>query len=389
MNVLVVTNDFPPRVGGINDYVAQLVSRFEPGEVTVFASTWPGAATFDASFPQRVVRWPVSMLLPTPRTFAAVARLIRDQSPDALVFGAAMPLALLGPPLLRRFGVPYVACTHGLEFAATRIPGGGPVLGRIAHSAAMVTTVSHYVRDALAPFVGPKTPVEMVPSGVDVDRFTPQVSTEGLRARYALGEGPVIGCVSRLVPRKGQDQLIRMLPAVVAEWPGARLLIVGRGPDEQRLRRLARAHGVQHQVVFTGEVPYAELPAHFRVGDVFAMPCRDRFFGLETEGLGAVYLQAAAVGRPCIAGNAGGAPEAVRAGETGLVVDGTRTDDILGAVRTLLRAPERAEAMGMAGAQWIRTTWTWDYVAARFRALLAERVIGRGPVGTSSSTRQA
>lgn len=372
LRVLVVTNDFPPRVGGINDYVAQLVRRLAPGAVTVFASTWPGAAAFDATFPQRVVRWPARTLLPTPAVLAALSELVRRDRPDIVVFGAALPLAYLGEPLQRRFGVPYAAFTHGLELAATRVPGLRAFLRRLGRSAALLTTVSHFVRERLVPFVGPRTRLEMLPSGVDVSAFHPSVASDEVRARHSLGEGPIVCCVSRLVPRKGQDQLIRVLPRLQREWPSVRLLIVGRGSDEPRLKRLVHTHGMVEHVAFAGEVPYAELPAYFRVGDVFAMPCRTRFAGLETEGLGAVYLQAAAVGRPCVGGLAGGAPEAVRDGETGVVVDGANLDAIASAVGGLLRQPARARAMGRAGADWVHGELTWDHMAERLRTLLEE-----------------
>lgn len=396
MKVLVVTNDFPPRVGGINDYVAQLVRRFQPGEVTVFASTWPGAEAFDRTFPQRVVRWPVRTLLPTPRVCSAIGAVIEDQQPDVLVFGAAVPLAYMGEPLRRRFGVPYVACTHGLELAATRLPLGRALLRRLGRSAALVTTVSHFVQARLAPVLGPGPRLAMLPSGIDARVFRPDVSADVVRARHALGDGPTVCCVSRLVARKGQDQLIRALPRLAREWPNLRLLVVGKGGYERALRRLAARLDVEGRVVFAGEVPYEELPAYFRAGDVFAMPCRTRFAGLETEGLGAVYLQAAAVGRPCVGGRAGGAPEAVRHGETGLVVDGGDLDAIASGIGELLRDPVRARVMGEAGAAWVHGALTWDHMAARLRTLLDECLdapaAGRGgsavrwPMGEGEST---
>jgi len=370
VRVLVVTNDFPPRVGGINDYVHQLVRRLDPGSVTVLASTHPGAAAFDATFPQRVVRQPVRMLLPTPAVLAAASRLVAAEQPDVVLFGAAAPLAMMGATLRRRHGVPYVACTHGLELAATRLPPGGFFLRRLGHTAAAVTVVSHYVRERLVPFLGPGSRVELLPSGIDAERFHPAVTADHVRRRHALGPGPTIACVSRLVPRKGQDQLIRVLPRLAGEFPHVRLLIVGGGSYERALRRLAARLGLEQRVVFAGEVPYDLLPAYFRAGEVFAMPCRSRFGGLEVEGLGAVFLQAAAVGRASIAGHSGGAPEAVRHGETGFVVDGNSLDDLTAALLALLRDPARAHAMGVAGAAWVHGALTWDHMAARLRNLL-------------------
>ncbi|MBP7778858.1 MAG: glycosyltransferase family 4 protein [Acidobacteria bacterium] len=370
MRVLVVTNDFPPRVGGINDYVHQLVRRLAPGSVTVLTSTYPGAAAFDATFPQRVVRQPVRMLLPTPAVLAAASRLVVAERPDVILFGAAAPLALMGATLRRRHGVPYIACTHGFELVATRLPPGGVFLRRLGRTAAAVTVVSRYVRERLMPFLEGGCRVELLPSGIDATRFHPAVTADDVRRRHALGADPTIVCVSRLVPRKGQDHLIRVLPRLADEFPNVRLLIVGDGRYKRTLRRLTACLGLERRVVFAGEVRYELLPAYFRAADVFAMPCRSRFGGLEVEGLGAVFLQAAAVGRACVAGRSGGAPEAVRHGETGLVVDGTDLDELATALLTLLRDPARAQTMGAAGAAWVHGALTWDHMAVRLRDLL-------------------
>lgn len=377
MRVLVVTNDFPPRVGGINDYVAQLVGRLPPGSATVFSSTFGDAASFDASFPQPVVRAATGMLLPTPVVITRVSGLVEEVRPDVVLFGAALPLAYMGATLRARHGVPYVACSHGFELAATIVPGGGAFLRRLGRTAAAVTVVSRFVGERLSPYLGPRCEMPMLPSGVDVARFHPGVDADDVRARHALGPGPVVTCVSRLVPRKGQDSLIRACRPLVEEWPTLRLLLVGRGPYEAALRRLVAHEEMTSHVVFTGEVPATALPAYFRAGDVFAMPCRTRWGGLDVEGLGAVYLQAAAVGRPCIAGRSGGAPEAVRPDETGLVVDGARLADITDALRRLLRDPARAQAMGAAGAAWIHDAWSWEAMAARLRLILERAADGR------------
>jgi phosphatidylinositol alpha-1,6-mannosyltransferase len=180
----------------------------------------------------------------------------------------------------------------------------------------------------------------------------------------------VICCVSRLVARKGQDMLIRALPAVARQVPDVRLLIVGSGPYDADLRKLAVTTGVADRVVFAGAVSYEELAAYFRAGDVFAMPCRVRWFGFDIEALGAVFLQGAAVGRPVIAGATGGAPEAVIEGKTGMAVDPTRPEPIAEALISLLTDPARAQAMGKAGAEWVHSEWTWERMADRLKGFL-------------------
>ncbi|MDT7749580.1 MAG: phosphatidyl-myo-inositol dimannoside synthase, partial [Pseudonocardiales bacterium] len=214
-----------------------------------------------------------------------------------------------------------------------------------------------------------------LPPGIDSDRFRPdRGARDELRARYGLGDRPVVSCVSRLVARKGQDVLIAALPRVRRRIPGAALLLVGDGPYGERLRRLAVEHGVAEHVVFTGPVRWDELPAHHAVGDVFALPCRTRGRGLDVEGLGIVLLEAAAAGLPVLAGDSGGAPETVRGGETGQVVPGRDPAAVADALVELLADPDRAAAMGAAGRAWMRRDWQWESSAGR----LAE-FLGVGP----------
>jgi phosphatidylinositol alpha-1,6-mannosyltransferase len=177
-------------------------------------------------------------------------------------------------------------------------------------------------------------------------------------------------CVSRLVPRKGQDMLVRALPAIRRRVPDAALLLVSGGPYRKTVARLAREAGVAEHVVFTGSVRWEELPAHYAAGDVFAMPCRTRRGGLDVEGLGIVYLEASATGLPVVAGDSGGAPDAVRDGETGYVVGGSDVPAIADRVARLLADPELAARLGKAGRAWVESDWRWETQASRMRALL-------------------
>jgi phosphatidylinositol alpha-1,6-mannosyltransferase len=381
VKILVVTNDFPPRIGGIQSYVEQLLIRLPATtDVTVFASTSPGAEEYDRRFPHRVVRIPTGMMLPTPGVFRHLVRLARAERPDIVLFGASMPLALMGTPLERRTGVPDAPFTHGLEISAARLPGGRSLLRRIGRGAVLVTAVSNWTRELFRPFIPDHVPFELLPSGIDVERFHSAVSDAGVRARHGLDDRPVICCVSRLVARKGFDTIIRALPRIASSHPEVRFLAVGRGPDERRLRALALSEGVADRVVFAGSVPYAELPAYFRAGDVFAMPCRSRFFGLEVEALGAVFLQAAAVARPVVVGRSGGAPEAVLDGETGLVADPTSPTDVGARILALLDDPTQAAAMGHAGAEWVHRELTWDAMASKLQGMLDAALRGRRQV---------
>lgn len=369
MKLFVVTNDFPPRIGGINDYVDRLIRRFPPGSVTVFTSSYRGAAAHDAAYPHEVIRLSTEMMLPTPSVRARLHVELQARRPDVVLFGALWPLGHMGPAILRKCDIPYGGFAHGLELTGAMLPG---VLRHIGRDAMLVTAVSDWARKKLEPAFGWQGRMPLLPSGVDTARFHPGVDDSAVRDRHGLGEQPVICCVSRLVARKGQDMLIRALPQVQRRVPGAKLLIVGHGPYEATLRTLAVECGVAPDVIFAGAVSYAELPEYFRAGDVFAMPCRSRWFGFDIEALGAVFLQGAAVGRPVVVGGSGGAPEAVKHGETGMVVAPTNVAEIATVTSELLEDRARARVMGAAGAAWIQAEWTWDAMAARLQRLLTD-----------------
>jgi phosphatidylinositol alpha-1,6-mannosyltransferase len=372
VKTLLVTNDFPPRVGGINHYTAELLRRFPSGDVTVFASSWPGAEAFDASFPHPVVRWETKSMYPTGPVRDRVVELIEAERPDIVLFGAAAPLALMGRALERRTGVPYAAFTHGVELWAGQVPVTRRLLSQVARRAALVTCVSQWAADEMRKMVGPGPRIELLPPGIDRERYHPGVSDAEIRERHGLGDHPVICCVSRLTLRKGQDKVIRALPWILREIPEARFLIVGTGPDLERLESLAIRKKVADRVIFAGEVPADVLPQYFRAGDVFAMPCRTRKLGLEVEAFGAVFIQASAVGRPSVAGDSGGAPEAVIHGETGLVVDGREVDEVAEGILELLGDPEKAAKLGAAGADRVHRDLTWDALSSRLRGLLID-----------------
>lgn len=371
MHTFVVTNDFPPRIGGINYYVDQLMRRFPSGTVTVFSSKYAGWEEFDRQYPHDVIRIDTEMMLPVPWVRRRLHDELRSRKPDAVVFGATWPLGHMGPAIRRKLDIPYLGFTHGLELTGALVPG---LLRHIGRDAGMLTAASEWSKKELEPAFGWKGRMEVLPSGIDTERFHPGVSDAFVRERHALGSAPVICCVSRLVPRKGQDMLIRALPAIARQVPDARLLIVGSGPYEASLRKLAVSTGVADRVVFAGAVSYEELAAYFRAGDVFAMPCRLRWFGFDVEALGAVFLQAAAVGRPVVAGDSGGAPEAVIHGRTGLVVDPTRPEPLADTLISLLSDPMRAAAMGKAGADWLHREWTWERMSDRLKAFLQRMV---------------
>jgi phosphatidylinositol alpha-1,6-mannosyltransferase len=360
--ILLVSNDFPPRPGGIQAYLHRLALALPADEIAVYAPDWSGAAAFDARLPFPVFRHPGPLMLPTPPVLRRAVGLLRHLRCETAWFGAAAPLALLGPALRRRAGVRrVVASSHGHEVGWSMLPPGRIALRRIGADADVVTAVSRYTRRRIASAFGPRAALELLPPGVDCAAFQPDPGARAeIRRRHRLGDTPVVLCVSRLVARKGQDTLVRALPAIQRQVPGATLLLVGDGPRRAALHRLAQSCGVAGAVVCTGEVPWSELPAYYAAGDVFAMPCRTRGHGLDVEGLGLVFLEASATGLPLVVGDAGGARETVRAGGTGELVNGRDVAAVAGAVGTLLADPERAAEMGRCGRRWMLRDWDWS-----------------------------
>ena len=317
---LLITNDFPPRPGGIQSFVHNLAVR-QPrrlggglrvelarrrevrrrAAVRGGPGTHPGAAAHPADRPPGGPAGPRVRLR---------HGLVRRGGPAR----AARRRACAAGPGVRR----VVALTHGHEVGWAALPAARPALRRIGRGVDVTTYLGEYTRSRLARALDGVTDLRRLAPGVDVDTYHPAVDGEPVRARLGLADRPVVVCVSRLVPRKGQDMLIRALPEIRRRVPDAALLIVGGGPYRATLEKLARQAGVERDVVFTGSVPSAELPAHYAAGDVYAMPCRTRNRGLDVEGLGIVYLEASATGLPVVAGDSGGAPDAVREGETGL-----------------------------------------------------------------------
>ncbi|MEU8074139.1 glycosyltransferase family 4 protein [Catellatospora citrea] len=371
MRSLLVTNDYPPRPGGIQQFLHNLAIRQPDGELVVYASTWRDPKQFDAEQPYPVVRDRTGVLLPTPRVARRVAELARAEGCDRVWFGAAAPLGLLAQGLRRRAGMRRaVGITHGHEIGWAALPGARSALRRIADGNDVLTYLGEYQRVRLAKALGERTGLQRLAPGVDSAMYHPDVDGAAVRARHGLTDRPVIVCVSRLVPRKGQDTLVRALPLVRRAVPDAALLLVGGGPHRPTVQRLARELDVADHVVLTGSVPWAELPMHYAAGDVFAMPCRTRNRGLDVEGLGIVYLEASAVGLPVIAGDSGGAPDAVREGETGYVVPGRDVDALAARLVELLSDDALRTRMGAAGRSWVEQEWGWDLQARRLRALL-------------------
>lgn len=346
MRLFVVTNDYPPKPGGIQQYLANLVSAY-PGPVAVLAPADPLAPADDA-----VRRGASAYLWPTRSVGDWVIEEAGRFAADVLLFGAPYPLAYLGPRVRSELGVPYGVIGHGAEVA---MPAAAPGLRQLVAKALRDADVCFGVSAFTAERVGRMTraPVTYLGAGVDVEVFHPPPD--------GGHDIPVIGSVSRFVPRKGQDRLIE---AVARLDRPAEVLLVGRGRKEAHLRRIADRLGVTAR--FAVDAPWTELPGLYRSMDVFCTPVASRWGGLEVEGLGLVFLEAAATGLPVLVGDSGGSTETVLPGETGYIV--RSVDDIVEALTVLLDDRDRAAAMGAAGRRFVEERYTWPLVVERLVA---------------------
>ena len=373
--VLFVTNDFGPRAGGIETFVIGLIERRPFGQTIVYTSAQIGSEEYDRAwktqFGVTVIRDRSKILLPTPRVARNLARIIKDSDIQVAAFGAAAPLGLLSTSMKRAGIRKTVALTHGHEVWWAKVFPFNLAMRRIGSSIDSLTYLGEFTQRAIARSLSKASAEKMVKiaPGIDVEHFSPQDSTQ-LRRDLKLDDKRVIVSVGRLVHRKGQDHLIQSLPEILRSVPNAHVLMVGQGPYLSHLKKLVEELNVVDHVSFIGRIQYAQLPQYICAGDVFAMPSRSRFFGLEVEGLGIVYLEASACGLPVIAGSSGGAPDAVVNGVTGIVVDGENDTAIAQAAIKLLKDLDGAKAMGLAGREWIIENWRWEIWSARFNKLL-------------------
>ena len=372
---LVITNDFPPRPGGIQTFGYEIVRRFDPESVTVLTSNWEGAAEFDAAHDFKIVRANTQTLVPSKSTLSMAREIVVAENITRVLFGAAAPLGLLAAPL-RKLGVTnIVGMTQGHETGWAMTPGTRQALRKIGNDTDYLTYISEYTHKKIAKALSPSAAARMrrIVPGVDSTEFSPDNLRSGNQLRTDLGwiDRPVIVCVSRLMARKGQDELIRALPIIQHTVANASLIIVGDGPYRKDLERLVKKLGLENFVHLTGKVSQTELSKWYAAGDIFAMPCRTRMGGWDVEGLGIVFLEGSATGLPVIVGDSGGAVDAVIDGETGFLVDGTNTAEIAGRIAYLFANPDVAQKMGEAGRNWVTQEWTWDQSFKKLDGLLS------------------
>ena len=373
---LVVTNDFGPRTGGIESFVNALVERAPRDSVVVHACHQEGDKEYDSQLfartGVRVVRDPLKMLLPTPALARRVTRTAREFECTSVWFGAAAPLGVLTPSLRRAGITRAIATTHGHEVWWARSPGTKQLLHRIGEVADVVTYLGEYTRQRIGAALSDQAQSRMLQltPGVDELLFRPGLESAEIRQELGFQDRPLIVTVGRLTPRKGQDRLIEALPEIRKRVKDAALVICGEGPYRARLEAKIRDLNLSDHVRMVGRVSLADLPRYLNAGQIFAMPSRNRHAGLEVEGLGIVYLEASACGIPVIAGNSGGAPDAVREGITGFVVDGQDQGVLVERVVMLLEDPGLAKRMGAAGRTFIEEKWRWEEIVKKHQAML-------------------
>lgn len=367
---LLVTNDFPPKVGGIQNYLWELWRRLPPEEVVVHTTPHAGAASFDDRQAFTVIRSREPWLLPGPHLARRVRRLAERHEVDLVVIDPALPAGLVG----RRLDHPYAVVVHGAEAAIpARLPGTRQLLGSVLDSAAGVIAAGGYSARECERALGRDLRTFLIPPGVDTERFRPASDADRARARQSLGlepGAPTVVSVSRLVPRKGMDTLVRAAALLSRTHPDVQVAIAGAGRDRRRLERLVSR--LRSPVRLMGRLDDAQVTALHGCADVFAMLCRTRWQGLEQEGFGIVFLEAAAAGVPQVAGRSGGAHEAVVGGETGIVLDPATAENAAEAVGALLDDRERRRDMGAAARRRAEAAFSYDVLANRLRQALAD-----------------
>jgi phosphatidylinositol alpha-1,6-mannosyltransferase len=375
LRVVWITNDLPPRTGGIQQFVMNLLARSADATTVVLGPSVGGdegvraaVAAEDAAQPWRTVR-ARGPLLPTPASARWLQARLSELRPDVIVIASLWPLGLLASRLRRSSGARVIGLTHGAEAGLARWPLRG-LLRACARGVDRITTISDFTTRPIAAVLGEERLARLAP-GVDVERFTPRAPDDAevsaLRKRWGIPDGaPLVGCIARLVPRKGQDILIAAWPQVLAKHPEAHLVVVGEGPMRARLERRARAQPSVHVV---GAVLWGELAAAYAALDLFAMPVRTRWAGLDVEGLGISFLEAQASGVPVIVGRSGGAGETLLDARCGSLVDGRDVDEVAEALLRWLDDPS-ARARARTLAPGLVAPWSWDGIAARFRGLV-------------------
>ncbi len=374
--ILLVTNDLGPRAGGIETFILGLLDQLPGSQIVIYTAAQEGSELFDQKLIEKtgvaIIRDRSSILLPSPWVNRRVRAVMKKYESEIIWFGAAMPLAWMAGSLKRAGATRVVALTHGHEVWWAKLPPFRFIYKASTRSIDVLTFLGEFTRSVMAPIVHPNCRMVHIAPGIPMHHFMPGDKSQILQDQLQLKEKEVLLCVGRLVHRKGQDKLLSALPEILSQHPDVVLLLVGIGPRQKKLDRMVKRYKLQDHVRFIGRVGYDKLPEYFRLANLFVMPSRSRFFGLEVEGLGIVYLEASACGIAVLAGSSGGAPDAVRNGVTGQTVDGRNSNQIAKVINEMLDHPSGLTEMGVAGRRWTEESWSWPIWGERFRAVLLD-----------------
>jgi len=372
--ILIVTNDLGPHSGGIETFLLGLIYKLPGHEIVIYTSSEKGSDDFDAELISKtgviIIRDRSKVLLPTRRVTKEVIKVVKKYGCEIVWFGAAAPLALMAKSLKRNGISKAIAISHGHEVWWAKVPIFNLAMRKIGNGCDVVTYLGSFTKNSIKNSLGKNPKLVQIAPGISTEIFHPGEKPADLIEKYGLSGAPTIICVGRLVRRKGQDKLIEALPLIKQEIPNIKLVIVGEGRILKSLKVRVKKLGLNENVIFVGRVSYKDLPRYFLLGDIFAMPSRSRFFGLEVEGLGIVYLEASASGLPVLAGTSGGAPDAVKENETGFIANGNDPKEIATKLLKLLKNPPIAKSFGENGRKWTEENWTWDIWAKKFEEIL-------------------
>jgi phosphatidylinositol alpha-1,6-mannosyltransferase len=388
VKVLLLARVFPPRIGGIENYVYNLYAGLADRlDVRVLAPQYPGWRQFDAQSPLPIVRFRQPPLfgerhkvILAPMFLRACREVIEFRPQEIHCDQADSAVVALG--LKRLFGIPYRVFAYSMEITERRFTA--PPRAAFRSARAVLSITENTKRLVMAEFGVPAERIRVVFPAVDANRFAPRPRPQALAQRLGVDGKKVILTTGRLPASeryKGQDTVIRALPTVLKQVPDVAYVLVGDGPDRPRLEQLARDHGVADAVVFAGEVPDRELPDYYNLCDAFVMLSRDRPLrtgGSLGEGFGIVFLEAAACGKPAVGGRSGGIPEAVSDGVSGLLADPTSVPTVAQTITQLLQDPDLARRLGEQARSRVLEHFTWQRSCeGLFSALNGKRGAGQ------------
>jgi phosphatidylinositol alpha-1,6-mannosyltransferase len=378
--VLLLSDSFLPHAGGSREYYNALYRNLVDlgdTQITVVTKKVKGWKRFDRTVSSKFFRIkriakPLASLKYYELPKGVISLLhtgwhILRESPEIIHAGDLYPPGLIALLVKKILGLPYVIYCHGEEITQTdRYRHQPRARNCIYRNADAVVANSDFARENLLRIGVENARIHKITPGVDAVRFSPARPNKELLERYGLTNKTVLLTVARLVPRKGHRLVLQAFAKIASEFPEAHYLIVGTGPEEHALRRIAEEMGLSRRVTFSGYVEQEQLPEIYRLCDVMVMPNREEDNG-DVEGFGMVFLEASATGKPVLGGRSGGAIEAVADARSGFLVNPDDAEELALRLRGLLLDPILRERLGSAGLQRARADFDWKLRAQWLR----------------------